>query len=301
MTDDPTTGTGSTTDGHVDLDTLADVEEGLAGTQVVVAVETHLQDCADCSDRLSRLRTTRALLTTLPAEPMPASVREQVDVALARAADERTGTVVPLARRRPRWNSPAVAGSAAAAAVVLLAGALIAGHVIHGGGSKADTSAASAGGTTRNAAPNLSTAGMKEWATGANYTAASIPSLIPKLVTGTPPSPVFGAEKSTAGAGSGGGTLAVPAATPGATPARTGLTQEQLRESPQALLLCATALADGVPTTPVAVDFANYAGKPAVIFALPTPAHPALLDIWVVRSTCSSSNLDLYFQRVPRP
>jgi hypothetical protein len=280
---------------HIALDTLADVEEGIAGTQVVVAVETHLQSCAECNERLTRLRTTRALLTTLPAEPMPPTVRERVDTALAQAGDERSRTVVPLAQRRLRWNSPAVAGTSAAAAVIILVGALVAGHVIHRNTARHDTS--SAEGATRNTAPSLSPAGMKEWATGANYTPASIPSLIPTIVTGTPSSLVFGAQKSAPGAAAG-GTAAAPE--PTAT-GRSALTQEQLRESPQAVLQCATALADGVPTVPVAVDFAKYDGKPAVILALPTPAHPTLLDIWVVRTTCSSSNLDLYFQRVSRP
>lgn len=283
---------------HVALGTLADVEEGIAGTQVVVAVETHLQSCSECSERLSTLRTTRALLTTLPAESMPPAVRERVDTALAQAADERSRTVVPLGQRRLRWNSPAVAGASAAAAVVILVGALVAGHVIHRNTTSHDTSSADSAGATRNTAPSFSPAGMKEWATGSNYTPASIPSLIPKIVTGTPSSPLFGAEKSAPGALAGGGTAATPAPT---TTARSALTQEQLRESPQAVLQCATALADGVPTVPVAVDFAKYDGKPAVILALPTPAHPTLLDIWVVRTTCSSSNLDLYFQRVSRP
>lgn len=293
--------------GHVDLDTLADVEEGIAGTQIVVAVETHLSTCAECSDRLSRLRTTRALLTTLPAEPMPDDVRERMDTALSRAADERARTVVPIGSRRRRWNTPALAGAAAAAAVVVLLGALVAGNVIHRGGSKANTASEAAGGT-RNASPKVANTAIKEWATGSNYTAASIPQLIPKLVTGTPPSPVFGTEQTTSGADkSSGGTLSGPvggasgAGAPGAVTARNALTQQQLRDSPAALLACAAALADGVPTTPVAVDFARYAGKPAVIFALPTPGHPNLLDVWVVRSTCSSSNLDLYFQRVTRP
>ena len=289
--------TGGPGSAHVALDTLADVEEGIAGTQVVVAVETHLQSCSECNERLSRLRTTRALLTTLPAESMPPTVRERVDTALAQAADERSRTVVPLAQRRLRWNSPAIAGTSAAAAVVILVGALVAGHVIHRNPTRHDTSGAAGAGAARNAAPSFSPAGMKEWATGSNYTPASIPSLIPKIVTGTPSSPLFGAQKSAPGALTG-GTVASPA--PTAT-ARAALTQEQLRDSPQAVLQCATALADGVPTVPVAVDFAKYDGKPAVILALPTPAHPTLLDIWVVRTTCSSSNLDLYFQRVSRP
>lgn len=285
MTEEPTTG-------HVDLDTLSDLEEGLAGTQVEVAARTHLDSCDECRERLSRLRTTRALLTALPAEQMPEQVREQVDAALARAAEEPSRTVVPLARRGRAWNSPAVAGAAAAAAVVVLVGALVAGNVIHRGRSSGTTntpSAASAGGNATATAPVQT----KEWSTGANYSAANLPTLVPRLLQGTPPALSGTTASPTDGLSASSGKQAV------ASP-RSGFTQDQLRASPAALQACATALADGVPTTPVAVDFASFAGKPAVILVLPTPSHPALLDVWVVRSTCSASSLDVYFQRVAR-
>jgi hypothetical protein len=283
VTEEPTTG-------HVDLDTLSDLEEGLAGTQVEVAARTHLDSCHECRERLSRLRTTRALLTALPAEQMPEQVREQVDAALARAAESPSRTVVPLARRARAWNSPAVAGAAAAAAVVVLVGALVAGNVIHRGSSSSTTNAPSAASAGGNAAAPVQT---KEWSTGANYSAANIPTLVPRLVQGTPPALSGTTASPTDGLSASSGKQAV------ASP-RSGFTQDELRASPAALQACATALADGVPTTPVAVDFASFAGKPAVILVLPTPSHPALLDVWVVRSTCSASSLDIYFQRVAR-
>lgn len=274
--------------GHVDLSTLAEVEEGTAGTQVEVAARTHLEGCQTCRDRLSRLRTTRALLTTLPAEAMPDDVRDRVDAALARTAAEQPRTVVPLARRSRPWNSPAVAGGAAAAAVVVLVAALVAGNVIH---RKHSTSSSSLGtNAPTSAAAGNKAGGTLEWATGTNYTPATMATLVPRLLTGTP-GPIYSQNQ--------------PAATP--TPETTtsaratnGFTADQLRASPQAVLACGAVLGGGIATTPVAVDFARFEGKPAVIFALPAIGHPALLDVWVVRSTCSASSLDLYFQRVPR-
>jgi hypothetical protein len=279
---------GQPVSGHVDLATLADVEEGIAGTAVEVATRTHLDACAQCRDRLTRLRTTRALLTTLPSEPMPDDVRARVDAALDGAGEERTGTVVPMARRGRAWNNPAIAGVAAAVAVVVLIGALVAGNVIHrngNGNESASTSSPLAGAGKSDAGGSAAT--TKEWATGTTYTAATIATLVPRIVVGTPPSPVSN-------------TTAQTAPTPQPATA-TGFTQEQLRDSPAAVAACGTVLADGVATRPVAVDFASFDGKPAVVFALPAAAHPTLLDVWVVRSTCGSSSLDLYFQRIPRP
>jgi hypothetical protein len=279
--------------GHVDLATLAEVEEGIAGTQIEVATRTHLDGCAECRDRLTRLRTTRALLTTLPAEPMPDEVRSRVDAALGRAVDDRARTVVPLARRASAWNSPAVAGVAASVAVLVLLGALVAGNVIHRNGNHgaANSPTAAAGKSNDSAASTPAT--TKEWATGANYTAATIAALVPRLVTGIPPTPVSPATTSSPSG------VSPPSAGPSTVP-ETAFTQEQLRASPQAVVACGNVLADGVATPPLAVDFARFDGKPAVIFALPTPAHPTLLDVWVVRTTCSASSLDLYFQRIPR-
>jgi anti-sigma factor RsiW len=283
--------TENTHSDHVDLDALADMEEGLPGTQDAAAIRGHLDGCPLCRDRLSRLRTTRALLSTLPPEPMPPEVTERLDAALARAASESRGTIVPMARRARPWNSPAIAGAAAAAAVVVLVGALVAGNVIHRGGSGSSkssapaSSGAAAGGSTQS-----QVAGIKVWATGSNYTAATIATLAPRLVLGTPPpslpEPSSGASTKTA---------------PTAAPGTQVLTQDVMRASREAMLACSTILAGGVATVPVAVDFADFAGKPAVVFALPAIGHPTMLDIWVVRSTCSSSALDLYFARIPRP
>ena len=194
-----------------------------------------------------------------------------------------------------------MAGVAAAAAVVVLIGALVAGNVLHRNGTSTTNRPSSAAAGSTGAGGNA--ADVKEWSTGADYTPASIARLVPPLVAGTPP-----ADLGTEAAGSsvnptaphdaGAATPSSGAASPGAA---AGFTQDQLRASREAVLECGRILAGGVATVPVAVDFARFDGKPAVIFALPAIGHPGQLDVWVVRSTCSAQSLDLYFQRINRP
>ena len=225
---------------------------------------------------------------------------EQADAPAAAA-----GTVVPISRRGRAWNSPAVAGAAAVAAAVVLVGALVAGNVIHRGGNPSSEASSQADASKPKAADSTPT---KEWSTGANYTAATIPNLAPRLVTGTPPpNASFGAQAS---GGTTNGTVGTsrnltsgPAQAPvPAAPSPAGvITPDDMRSNPSAVVACGTILAGGVPTVPVAVDFASYQGKPAVIFVLPAAGNKALLDVWVVKSTCSSSSVDLYFRRIPRP
>lgn len=284
--------------GHLDLDALAELEEGLTEPQAAAAARAHVDECEDCRALMSRLRTTRALLSALPPEPMPPHVVDRLDAALAREEASPSGTIVPLAGRRRPWNSPAIAGGAAAAAVVVLVAAIVAGTLVHRGNKhKTDTSAA-AGANSQFGGKTVAT---KQWSTGTNYTPATLASLVPRLVTGTPPA------GATTGGPAGGavsnGSATTPSTAPAPTPASTtpSYTQDQLRASPAAVLACGKILAGGVVTTPVAVDFANFDGKPAVVFALPAIDHPTFLDVWVVRSACSAANLDLYFQRIPRP
>ena len=283
-----------TSAGHLDLDALAELEEGLTEPQAATAARAHLDGCEDCRALLSTLRTTRALLSALPAEPMPERVAARLDAALA-GADLPAATIVPLSGRKRPWQSPALAGGVAAAAVVVLVAAIVAGTLIHHGKKSSETTTSPTGNSQFS---GKSAAQTKQWATGTNYTPATIASLVPKLVTQTPPTSLVGGPNS-------GAALSPQTPSPAGTPATASVpsyTQEQLRNSPEAVLACGQILAGGVPTTPVAVDFARFDGKPAVIFVLPAVGHPGTkLDVWVVRSTCSSANFDLPLFRVDRP
>jgi hypothetical protein len=278
-------------DGHVALDSLAELDESLLDAQQTHHLDLHLQSCPECRDRQGRLRTTRALLSALPPEAMPADVVRRIDAALTEAAT--TATVVPITPRRRWLTSPAFAGIAAAVAAIGLVSGLVISRSTggsSGGGDKATTSALSPHNAAGAQAPKAT---VKQWATGANYTAANIAALVPGIVVGTPtplpaPTPVgggaapnnFSGAKSSAGANS--------------------YTQEQLR-SPDSLTACAAILNAGTPVQPLAADYAEYNGKPATIIVFPSHDNPSQLDVWVVRSVCSGSSVDLVFYRVARP
>lgn len=126
---------------------------------------------------------------------------------------------------------------------------------------------------------------MRVYATGTNYQPKTIGAAIAKLLT-SPPTPA-GSTSSTATPGS-------------STPGSTGFTVAQLRSSPDALATCARILGGSADTRAIAVDFARFQAKPAAVFVLPTAGHPEDVDVWVVKSTCSTASFDYYFRRVPR-
>jgi hypothetical protein len=290
---------------HVDLPTLAEHDEGLLDAALAATVAAHLASCTLCRGRQGRLRTTRALLSALPDDPMPADVSRRVDAALAaaaagtasstRPAGTATSTVVPLSGRRARWlTGPAVAGIAASVAVVALVSALVVGH-LNGGTTTPKPIAVAAPGV---ATQRQSTASVKQWQTGTDYTKSTIAGLVPKIVLGSPPPlPAVAGAAPNAGGAAGTSPNTASGLNHSTVPQ---FTQEQLR-SAGPLLACASALNDGTPVTPLAVDYATYDGKPATIIVFPAPANPRLLDVWVVRSVCSSASIDLLFYGVVRP
>ena len=301
--------------GHWDLEALARFEQGDAAEADRAAMTAHLEQCDTCSRRLGQLRTTRALLSALPADPMPSGVADRIDIAIAAAAaGPLAPTVVPSQPGRsfgPKrwWRSPAVAGSAAAVAVLVLVGAIVTATVLrhqHNNTSSAGT----AGGSQASSAANARA--IKEWQTGNNYTPATVAVLVPRLLTGTPPptlapgsqppsgqplslSSAAKAAPATPSASAGATTPAFGAATPAAA-----ITFAQMQASRDAVLDCGKMLAAGGDATPLAVDFARFDDQPAVVIVLPTDGHPDTVDVWVVRSVCSSAAIDLYFHRVPR-
>jgi hypothetical protein len=276
---------------HLSLDELADLDEGI-GDESGVA-RSHLDGCAACRERAGTLRASRALLSALPAEPMPAAVAERITAALAAEPPPvRAATVVPLSTSRRWWRNPNVAAAAAGIAVVGLATALIVGR-----GSSNDTAgtAARAPSLDKNAAGSA-VPPLKQWESGADYTKATIPRLVPHLVLGDPP-PLSATV---------GGDAPVPrptttSATVLGTSGRPTFDLQSLR-TPQSLTACAGVLNDGTAIRPLAVDYALYDGKAAVLLVLPDQRHPeTTLDVWVVRSVCSDSAADLVFVTVPRP
>ncbi len=289
--------------GHYDLDSLAELDEGLLTDAEAAAANGHVADCSECSQRLGQLRTTRALLSTLPAETMPPAVAARIDDALKNAGGGTATTIVPVGARRSwrAWmRSPALAGAAA----VVVVGLLVAGVVVgglggrsHNGNSAATNGAAGrpigSGGVSTDA---LRAAGIKEWQTGANYTATTMSALVPRLVT-TSPTGQFALRTPSSPATSA-LSKAGPATAP--TPSFTGgqpvVSIDQMRSSRLAVAECGHILANDSTTVPLAVDFARFQGQPAVIVVMPAIDAPGSVDAYVLKGSCSSGALFQFYR-----
>jgi negative regulator of sigma E activity len=250
--------------GHLDLDAIAELDEGLAEASVAQQREHHLRTCPACAAARARLRTTRALLSTLQAEPMPDDVARRVDAALAAAG----GTIVPATTRRRRaWSRhPSVAGLAAAAAVAGLVAAVTVGAVHHSSNdNNGATSAGSAPNTAAGAAGGANRPTLVE-ASGKVYTKANANTLIAALARA--------ADRTTATPESG--------AAPNGLQPKNGPVPDALASAygtPGPLQQCLSQLA-GVPNAqPLAMDFAHWTdvrshqrNVPALIVVLPHAA-----------------------------
>jgi hypothetical protein len=160
--------------------------------------------------------------------------------------------------------------------VLALVAAAVVGAIRHSSGSRhADR-------PTTKPRPGVTTT-MRLYATGTNYRATTIAAAVEKLLR-TPTTPLPAAPTTT-----------TPPSKPGA-----GFSLTELRTSPASLLACARILSGSAEVTPVAVDFAEFSGKPAAVFVLPTAGHPEDVDVWVVKSVCSNASFDYYFRRVAR-
>lgn len=277
--------------GHLGLDALADV---LAGEHD----DAHLRSCGPCRDRLAELvaadAPVRAALGALPAPPLPEGLAARLAAALEdeqRQEDRREqergqqgAPVRPLRRRAPSWL-PAVAASA----VLVLAGAV--GWSVLGlsgqGSQDAATSAAGGGsGTTEESRESGSTAAdtaAPEAATGRALPRADTPTDWADEAA-RPAALARLLEQADAS-----GTSA--AAPPDDALAR-------LRD-PAALAQCVAALPGGSGDV-LAVDYAQYAGVPAV--AVVQPQGTGSVTVTVVAGSCSAEDpAVLSTALLPRP
>lgn len=87
---------------HYDLDTLAELAEGLLDVSTARQVREHLAICDPCGERLADLAAVREVLAATPTPAMPMGVALRIDQALAaEAASGRAG--VDLADA-PDWD-----------------------------------------------------------------------------------------------------------------------------------------------------------------------------------------------------
>lgn len=281
---------------HLSLDALAELQEGIADD--ADARRRHLDGCATCRQRAGQLRASRALLSTLPADPMPADVAARIDAALAAEPTPTArftpgGDIVPMRSRRTWLRGPNLAAAAAGVAVVGLAAALVIGHA---GGKSAPSAAdkSTAGNGAGPLAAGVGPPSVKQWQTGANYTKVTQAGLVTGLVLRNPPP--FSPNRPQTGAQTG------PTTSPTALssgPESASYSRDQLLDVPT-IFACAKLLA-GHPVQPLAVDYARYDGAPAVILVLPALNKSANeLDVYAIRSTCSNDAGDLVFFRVLR-
>lgn len=287
-------------DEHVDLETLADLDEGLLGPGEARDVEAHLAGCPACAAARDELSTLPALLAVAAAaDPMPADVVSRVDEALRASRDEvaaapgrepvgsgaaATVTPIPVRDRTPVGMRLL---QAAALLVVVLAGLGLAFTAIRGGG---DETATSAGGTADRAAESSADGSFPVSASGRNWSPETVTAGVPDIMAGALAAAPTSRDDA---AGGDEGSSAAP---------RALATEETARlAGGPPLAECVTALNDG-PVTPLGVDLASWQGNPAVVIVLPTPGDPATVDTWVVGPTCSQADATvLYFARVARP
>jgi hypothetical protein len=75
-----------------------------------------------------------------------------------------------------------------------------------------------------------------------------------------------------------------------------------LLRTPEGLASCLAGVLAGEPdTSPLALDYAQFAGQPALAVLLPDP-DPSVVSAFLVGPGCSQADADvLHFVRIPRP
>jgi len=277
---------------HPDLDTLADLQEGLLPPTPAAAVSDHLDQCPAC-------RTDFAALGEIPGRlagaadvgPMPEELTGRLDEVLAAEPRTASVTITPLAAaRRNRLTRDNRVLQVAAAAVLLLAASAIGISAVQdrGGGDASTADQASAGKSPR----ELADGSVPVLGTGTDYTQASVVAAVPRLLAADGPKLLVNpeAEAPTRAADDAGSAAAT-----------------RLSEGP-ALSACVIALTDDPDTptiempTPLVVDVAKFGGQAATVIVLPTAGEADRLDVFVVGPDCGPDDAKvLHFARVPRP
>lgn len=287
MSTDDLPGTGV----HPDLDTLADLQEGLLPPTPAAAVSDHLDQCPAC-------RTDFAALGEIPGRlagaadvgPMPDELAGRLDEALAAEPRTASVTVTPLAaaRRNRLTRDNRVLQVAAAAVLLLAASAIGIAAVQDRGGGDASTADQASGANNR----ELAEGSVPVLGTGTDYTQASVVAAVPRLLAADGPKQLVNPEAEAPTAAS--DTAAKGYAT-------------RLSAGP-ALSACVIALTDDPDTpviempTPLVVDVAKFNGQPATVIVLPTADEANRLDVYVVGPDCGPDDAKvLHFARVPRP
>jgi hypothetical protein len=309
---------------HIDVDEAADFDEGLLDASASRRVSAAIASCATCAATHDAVVHAREALTGLGTETLPPAVADRLDAALAAEARSArvpggAATVTALADRRRRWWLPVAAGVAAVGVLALVVPA-----VVRHSGDEAHRTAAAGAGQAAASAPVLAPAGPPESDSGNDYATAAAGKLSaalagPRLPAGsdaggnsvTVRGPAVGSSdtQSASAASSPSGS---PAAV-GSVGAADGTTRIKttgggqgasdpyapLRD-PATIEACAERLTGQQPAaSPILVDYAFFAGQPAVALFFPSE-RAGLLDVYVVGPTCgAAADALLKFVRVP--
>jgi hypothetical protein len=298
---------------HLDIDLLADLQEGLLEPEQVTTAAEHLNGCAECRAQSLALDDVRAALRAEGAHPdvtAPEDVVRRLDDALAAATTvtaasatvaTASATVTPLTALTTQVRQPWKTRVLQAAAVfVLIATVAALGY----GGIRGLRGGASGAGTSASGPSNASrekSAAARRFAvmnSDRDYTASSLKTAVPGLLSeAAQDSAATGAEAPAPVS------PAVPQTSP--TPAAGSLADPKRLRNGTALAQCVANLApaiDGLPkgpVTPLAVDIARFEGKPATIILLPDP-DPSFVNAFAVEPGCPTGTF-LAYQHVALP
>lgn len=278
---------------HASIEELAAFAAGDLDAAARDRVTEHLAGCAECVGDVEALRRASTALAALPPVAIPVDVAAAIDAALEQErAGAPTTNVVPIARRR---STPWASGAVAASVIALVAGIGISVARQDDNGSR--PTAADKGAVAAEAARETI---RKE--TGQNYTRAAL---------GTQVNDLLAPEALDSGAGTFAGSQTAPPGSAGGAAAPTvgrnsaKMAQlDRLRNDPAAFESCLQALRAELPAAdrdvqPVAIDFGEFEGAPAVVILL--PFRDTSLDVWVVGKDCTAADADLlYFARIRR-
>ncbi|MDQ1681745.1 MAG: hypothetical protein QOH99_286, partial [Frankiaceae bacterium] len=281
---------------HLSVETAADFDERLLDAAASADVAARVAACATCAGALDAVHRTRAALADLPPIPMPPAIADRLHAALAAETQASlvpggAATVTALAKPARRFWIPVGVGVAAA-------GALIFALQLNGRSADTNPSAATRAAASSTPSNESLSANIRTLASGTDYATAARSG----LAAGLQSAPVAGPAVDSGGFGYK-ANVPQPAATPGGTttasatavPSPTNasalsagsgsasdtstsadqmsvgdLSQYGPLRNQATLDACILRLIDpAAPVQPTTVDFASYAGKPAVAIFFP--------------------------------
>lgn len=283
---------------HPDPQLLALLADPTCTDDLPTQVLDHVAGCATCADTVAAIARIPALLAGLAGEPMPTDVAARLDSALRAEAGRPAAAAaraVPAPASARRWRRPVTAAAAAAAAGLVAAGAVS--FAIVGGGpspsnySGASTSSVSGPPTLDGAPPTIGS--------GVDYTAATLPVAVHRLLAAVAAGPSAGAlSRPAAPPLPPAGARPQSSAQDSAVPAPSAADPLAALRAPAALRSCAAHLDPVSGGRLLAADFAVYNGRPAVVLVLPD-GTPGRVYVAAVGPSCRADEI-YYRASLPR-